>query len=245
MGGDFPGVPMSSPKPYSTVPIEECHDRLVPIQGQHLVLLDPHPYAKLGAPYGNYSPFFLRQIVLERLQQAAEALQQTHPGWTIALFDAYRPIPVQQFMVDYTFDSLAQEQSLDSQLLRRSPGSPVAQELWQRVYQFWALPSPDPKMPPPHSTGGAIDITLQNESGQAVDMGSPIDECSPRSYPNHFADATTPGEVQFHEHRQLLATLLTDQGFMQHPNEWWHFSWGDQLWAWQSQQPTAHFGAIA
>ena len=188
--------------------------------------------------------FFLRQTVLTRLQRAAEALQQSHSGWAIALFDAYRPIPVQQFMVDYTFDSLAQEQNLDSQFLRRSPGSPVAQELWQRVYQFWALPSSDPKMPPPHSTGGAIDITLQNGSGQAVDMGSPIDECSPRSYPNHFADATTPDTVQFHHHRQLLATLLTDQGFMQHPNEWWHFSWGDQLWAWQSQQPTAHFGAI-
>ncbi|MDG2329833.1 MAG: M15 family metallopeptidase, partial [Synechococcus sp. cluster2_bin.44] len=23
-------------------------------------------------------------------------------------------------------------------------------------------------------------------------------------------------------------------GFIQHPNEWWHYSYGDQLWAWRS-----------
>jgi D-alanyl-D-alanine dipeptidase len=31
-------------------------------------------------------------------------------------------------------------------------------------------------------------------------------------------------------------------GFAQHPNEWWHFSHGDQLWAWRQQQPIAHYG---
>ena len=26
---------------------------------------------------------------------------------------------------------------------------------------------------------------------------------------------------------------MTKFGFAQHPNEWWHFSYGDQLWAWK------------
>ena len=25
-------------------------------------------------------------------------------------------------------------------------------------------------------------------------------------------------------------------GFQRHPNEWWHFSLGDQMWAWLSNQ---------
>ncbi|MEM6502790.1 MAG: D-alanyl-D-alanine dipeptidase, partial [Cyanobacteria bacterium P01_C01_bin.89] len=116
---------MPTPKPYSKVPINECHDRLVPIQGRHLTLLKPHPYAALGAPYGMYSPFFLRQKVLSRLQAAAIALQETHPGWAIAIYDAYRPIPVQRFMVDHTFDTLAQSQDLDSQQLRQCPDTPA------------------------------------------------------------------------------------------------------------------------
>ncbi|MEO1402022.1 MAG: D-alanyl-D-alanine dipeptidase, partial [Cyanobacteria bacterium J06635_1] len=36
-------------------------------------------------------------------------------------------------------------------------------------------------------------------------------------------------------------------GFGQHPNEWWHFSYGDQLWAWllrKSHPQAARYGAI-
>ncbi len=24
---------------------------------------------------------------------------------------------------------------------------------------------------------------------------------------------------------------MADEGFAGHPDEWWHFSWGDQMWA--------------
>ena len=34
-----------------------------------------------------------------------------------------------------------------------------------------------------------MDLTLVDESGQEIDMGSPIDEISERSYPDHFASA--------------------------------------------------------
>ncbi len=236
---------MSATKPYSAVPIEDCQDPLVPIQGDYLVKVDPHPYAALGAPYGAFSPFFLRQGVLTRLQGAAAALQDRYPGWAIVVYDAYRPIPVQRFMVHHTFDGLAVERQVDGPTLRGLPEDPIAQEIWAQVHQFWALPSADPATPPPHSTGAAIDITLCDERGEPVDMGCPIDECSPRSFPNYFATATLPQERAAHRHRLLLLDLLESQGFAQHPNEWWHFSWGDQLWAWQRQQATARFGAIA
>jgi D-alanyl-D-alanine dipeptidase len=33
-------------------------------------------------------------------------------------------------------------------------------------------------------------------------------------------------------------------GFARHPNEWWHFSHGDQLWAWLRGEPQAHYGRL-
>jgi zinc D-Ala-D-Ala dipeptidase len=63
-------------------------------------------------------------------------------------------------------------------------------------------------------------------------MGSPIDEMSARSLPEHFANCQDPVEQEYHHHRQLLCQIMTDMGFARHPAEWWHFSIGDQLWAW-------------
>jgi D-alanyl-D-alanine dipeptidase len=35
---------------------------------------------------------------------------------------------------------------------------------------------------------------------------------------------------------------MLEAGFAQHPNEWWHFSHGDQLWAWRTGQTQAIYG---
>ena len=29
---------------------------------------------------------------------------------------------------------------------------------------------------------------------------------------------------------------MRNSGFQRHPGEWWHFSLGDQMWAWLSNQ---------
>jgi D-alanyl-D-alanine dipeptidase len=240
-------------KPYQQVPIQDCGEPLVALPSAIFALELPHPYVKLAAPYGDKSPYYLRQGVLERLLQAQSCLQQTHPGWRIQIFDAYRPIAVQQFMVDYTFHQAVQEKGLDLETL--TPAQ--RQAILEQVYQFWAAPSLDPDTPPPHSTGAAIDVTLVDASGAAVDMGSAIDEMSPRSYPNHYAgaDSSQPAQMQFHQARLLLQRVMRSAGFEQHPNEWWHFSYGDQLWAWLSSQklinsnqpqiqPVARYGAV-
>lgn len=212
-------------KPYQRIPIQECGESLVPIPLEQFAVVDPHPYAMLGAPYGERSPYYVREGVLRALVQAQAHLQQRHPGWRIQIFDAYRPIPVQQFMVDYTYNQLLQEWQSEQ------PGRTDAPEaLMTQVYQFWAAPSHDIATPPPHSTGAAIDITLVDAQRQVVDMGSDIDEISERSYPNHFAEQ--PNGETFHHHRAILAQAMRAAGFRQHPNEWWHFSLGDQLWAW-------------
>lgn len=233
-------------KPYRQVPIQECHEPLVAIPLELFAIETPHPYIKCGADYHGKSPYYLRQGVLDRVIRAQAGLQQRHPGWQIQIFDAYRPVEVQQYMVDYTFHQTVASRNLDLAKL----SNVQQQQIWQDVYTIWAIPSFDLKTPPPHSTGAAIDITLVDERGNLVDMGSPIDEMSARSLPEHFANCQDPVEQQYHHHRQLLCQIMTDVGFARHPAEWWHFSIGDQLWAWLSDrdQPepitSAYYGRV-
>lgn len=232
-------------KPYTDIPIVECGEKLVPIPIKQFAFTSPHYYQQVGAPYQHYhfnSPYFLRQTVLEKLLQAQTYLQRLHPTWKIQIFDAYRPIGVQQYMVDYTFQ---QELKRMQQTTATVVEGDDIQQLWERVYQFWAPPNADPKNPPPHSTGAAVDVTLADNLGSEINMGSPIDELSERSYPNHFAHSPHENEQRFHHLRQLLTQVMHETDFQQHPNEWWHFSWGDQMWAaYQPEQMIAHYGRV-
>lgn len=223
-------------KPYQTVAIVECHEPLVEIPNQ-FARVTPHPYAKLGAPYGEKSPFFIRQGLLDRLLIADAHLQSLQPGWKIQVFDAYRPVAVQQFMVDHALKELVNANGLNLETLSTTQ----REEFQQQVYQFWAMPNLDPATPPPHSTGAAIDITLIDETGTTIDMGSQIDEISERSFPNHFANSDLP----YHRHRRILADSMISAGFKRHWNEWWHFSYGDQIWAWLTNQGNSAASTIA
>ena len=227
-------------KPYQQVPIAESGEPLVEIPLEKFAVESPHPYQLLGAPYQGRSPYHLRQGVLDRLLQAQTYLQQSHPQWRIQIFDAYRPIAVQRFMVDYAFSQVLQAEGLTVEQL-----SPDRQQaLWQQVYQIWAIPSTDPKTPPPHSTGAAVDITLVDAAGMTVNMGSPIDEMSARSQPDYFANSADPVEQEYHESRQLLRDIMLKAEFTRHLGEWWHFSFGDQMWAWLSDRPVAQYGRL-
>ncbi len=218
-------------KPYQHIPIIECGEPLVPIALEKFAVESPHPYQKLGAPYGKLAPYYLRFSVLDSLITAQTKLQQLRRGWHIQIFDAYRPVEVQQFMVDYTFTTALQAQGLTSQATAAQQ-----QGIWEQVYQMWAVPSFNPDTPPPHSTGAAVDVTLVDENGETVDMGGAIDELLARSHPDYYANATNPLEQQYHTHRQLLRDIMYSSGFRRHPLEWWHFSKGDQMWAWLCQQ---------
>jgi D-alanyl-D-alanine dipeptidase len=228
-------------KPYHAIPIADCGEPLVAIPPDLFALVDPHPYQKLGAPYGNQSPYKLRLGVLSALQSAQGWLQRQQPHWRIQIFDAYRPLGVQQFMVNYALQELRQQRYPQQTDLTEDQH----RELMAEVMQFWAIPSPDPRTPPPHSTGAAVDISLVDTAGNPVSMGSPIDEISERSWPDYFADHPDPSARRFHHHRQILNQAMATAGFCRHPKEWWHFSLGDQLWAWLQRETDPDQPAIA
>jgi len=219
-------------RPYHQVPIVECGEPLVEIPLKLFAVESPHPYKKLGAPYGEHSPYFLRRCVVDSLIEAQNYLHLLRPNWLIQIFDAYRPVAVQQFMVNYTFAQALSMQGLTESELSQTQ----CQAIWQEVYKIWAEPSLDEKTPPPHSTGAAVDLTLVDDTGKTVNMGSEIDELSERSHPNYFAHHFDPNAQQYHSNRQLLCTIMENSGFKRHPGEWWHFSVGDQMWAWLNNQ---------
>lgn len=71
-----------------------------------------------------------------------------------------------------------------------------------------------------HSRGSTLDLTLvEVEGGAELDMGTPFDLFSPRSWP--ASNAVTPGQKAS---RQLLAKLMAAHGFKPLEQEWWHFT---------------------
>ncbi len=230
----------SSMKPYQAIKIIECNEPLVTIPPTEFILEEPCAYAKCGADYQGKSAYFLREGVLTKLLQAKAQLAQIKPDWQLKIFDAYRPISVQRHMVDYTFKSLCHDRQLNPHQLSNEQKD----TLYQEVYQIWAVPSDNPQTPPPHSTGAAIDLTLMTQQKIEINLGGEIDELSPRSHPDYYAEATTTIEKQYHHDRLLLNQIMTQAGFRRHPQEWWHFSYGDQFYSWLANQTTAKYGRI-
>ncbi|MFQ3679301.1 MAG: M15 family metallopeptidase [Pseudanabaenaceae cyanobacterium] len=222
-------------RPWDDLPTVECGEPLVPLP-ETVVRWQPHPYQVLGAPYGDCSPWQVRQGLAKRLAMAQQALAQECPGWSLRIYDAYRPLAVQTFMVDYACQQVATMQGTPWSELSAAQRAAVQAQ----VAQFWALP--DPERAPPHSTGAAVDVTLQDATGQVVDMGGVLDEVSPRSFPDFYAGQSNPLARAYHQHRQKLCAAMHAAGFVRHPNEWWHFAWGDRLWAYVQGAPAAVYG---
>ena len=117
-------------------------------------------------------------------------------------------------------------------------------ELLTRTREFVSLPSRDPAAPSPHLTGGAVDVTLCDDDGIPLDMGTLFDEAVPASHTDHYEHLDTSSTEHRHvrDNRRLLYHAMRQQGFTNLPSEWWHFDLGDQLWAHYGGHPHARYG---
>ena len=231
-------------KPWINLKINECNEPLISIP-ESIFRLTPHPYMSLGAPYLTGSdPWVLRLGVLKRLIQAQQYLFEKNPHLQLALFDAWRPISVQKFMFNYTIQEICRSKGIDIHNL--SLDVDMA-DVIEEVGRFWAKPTYNPLTPPPHSTGAAIDLTLADMNGKPLDLGGEIDfigpESTPDFYKNKYSIIPSTRNQIFHSRRSLLLSVMERAGFAQHPNEWWHFSYGDQLWSWVRKKKNAIYGA--
>lgn len=76
----------------------------------------------------------------------------------------------------------------------------------------------DPRRGSPHSRGVAVDVTLLDAGGAALDMGTPFDAFTPLS---HHGSAGVSVAAQ--RNRLLLLGLMTAAGWDFYRNEWWHY----------------------
>ena len=214
-------------RPWSLIPIAECGEPMQELPPA-LLRMEPHPYMALGAAYGaSGTPFQLRLGVVQRLLDAQQQLIEHDPSLRLSIFDAWRPIAVQAFMVDHSIAELCRERGVEVR------SGDAFDQVVADVGRFWAAPSRDPMTPPPHSTGAAVDLTLSSSDGTPLAMGGEIDAIGAVSEPQHYAGRKDSDAQRWHQRRQLLADVMEASGFAQHPNEWWHYSFGDQLWAWR------------
>ena len=167
---------------------------------------------------------WVRKGVYDRLVIAAKALPF---GYRLVLLDGWRPTTIQQFLFDKIRNEIASQNPTFSEA-----------EIDRKTLLYAARASDDPVRPSPHITGGAIDVTLADENGTILDMGGEFDEASERSW-----TATEVSAVAA-ERRQHLLAAMRHAGFTNLPSEWWHFDYGNWLWAWYSKRPSALYGPI-
>ena len=231
-------------RPWHKLKIFDSAEALISLPNS-LYRIEPHPYFSLGAPYGDgVDPWRLRVDVVRRLLLAQTYLQLKEPKLRFAIFDAWRPISVQAFMINYVVDQQCTLRGINP-VDRKNEIE--LQIVIDEVARFWAPPSSNPCTPPPHSTGAAIDLTLADNNGSPLDMGGEIDAIGNVSSPDHYANFSKEYDkslsTKYHSRRVLLRKVMNKAGFMQHPNEWWHFSFGDQMWAWGKNLKEAIYGA--
>ena len=227
-------------KPWHKIPIIDNNEKLVEIPS-YFKFIDPHPYLKLSAPYKNKNNIWqLREGVIIRLICVYEYLHSINYNFSLIIYDSWRPIEVQAFMF---------KRALNEELKKRgikgcSNEIKDFKEIINSVEKFWAYPDVNKNTPPPHSTGGAVDLTLVDKYGKLVEMGSNIDQMDNSSKPDFYRDSNDKDSICFDNNRNLLRDVMIKFGFVQHPNEWWHFSYGDQLWAWKNKKPYAFYSNI-
>lgn len=85
-----------------------------------------------------------------------------------------------------------------------------------------------------HQTGGSVDLGLCDQDGRDLDMGT--------KYLEHNAKTKTRCMALTEEqrsNRRVLVDAMQRAGFVNYPAEWWHFSYGDKMWAAYSSKKSA------
>ena len=158
-----------------------------------------------------------RQSVAEKLKRVAKQLSEK--GLGIYIFELYRTPEQQQTRLQETYNrygnKFSDKDELEKYVRRCTAGVGGG-----------------------HQTGGAVDLTLCDSDGIPFDMGS--------EYPVKCPEMVTSYHLSpiVDRRRRSLCNVMHKEGFVNYPGEWWHFSYGDQLWAAYSYKRYAIYGSL-
>ncbi|GAA1914920.1 M15 family metallopeptidase [Streptomyces durmitorensis] len=208
---------MSDPK-VAAVPVRECGEPLVDVRHDGALLVDTR------AQDTDDAFARLREGVLARLLHAQGLL----PGGLRLLFvEGYRPPWLQRsYFEEYEGHLRALHPTWDAERLHAAASRYVS-----------------PPRIAPHSEGSAVDLTLADADGRELDLGTRMNADPEESEGACYTDADniTPGARR---NREILGTALRNEGLVNYPTEWWHWSYGDRYWALATGAPHALYGAM-
>jgi len=150
-----------------------------------------------------YSPFdcaWLHRDAAEALEKVVAWLRERRPGCKVLVLDALRPQRVQQQLWD----------ALEGTGLQMYLANPARGSI--------------------HSYGMALDLTILDEQGRELDMGTGFDDMTNLSHPALEEGFLLSGELSDEQvaNRRLLREGMLAAGFFGINTEWWHFDCGDR-----------------
>ncbi len=208
------------------VAIEPVDEPLVRVADIGSRVIDDPRYHAAGLP-GAIDRGWLREGVAARLAAVAAGLPD---GLTLVVWDGYRPIETQAALFNGYL----------SELEMVHPDWP-ADALADAAARYVTPPSRSAVAPPPHLTGGAVDLTLGDGDGRPLDLGTDFDAFVPEAGARALEDV--PGEAR--DLRRTLFWAMHAEGFTAYVEEWWHFDHGDQFWGLATGVPARYAAAPA
>ena len=213
--------PVDLSDPRGADPVAEVRDH--GLRGANAYHVPTAPYHRRIE--GSVPDLLLRVPLIERLRGVNARLADY--GLELWIFDAWRPIAVQNAFHD---------RIMPARLRALHPEWDDAR-IVAETERYWARGAAgaiDPRSPPPHATGAAVDLTIRQVDGPELFMGTIFDDVSEASNAGALEREPEGLAVSHREaraNRRLLYWLMREAGFAGNPTEWWHFSQGDQMWA--------------
>jgi zinc D-Ala-D-Ala dipeptidase len=148
--------------------------------------------------YGNMTRAYLQASVAEDLAKCQAYLQEKDSSLTLLVYDAVRPLSVQQYMWDI-----------------------LDMPIWEKT-KFVSNPANGSV----HNYGCAVDLTIADANGIALDMGAGYDDIRKIAYPRYEQAYLDSGLLNLEQigNRELLRETLKAGGFWNIQTEWWHFN---------------------
>lgn len=172
--------------------IEQCDPTI------HVSLMYARPDNFCGVVlYHDLREAFLHPEAMRGLQKAQAYLKQLRPDLSLKVYDAARPMHIQQLMWD------------------------EVKHTSKAIYV--SNPAHGGGM---HNYGMAVDITLCTLKGDTLDMGTKIDYMGKAAHIDNEAALVSTHIIspEARRNRQLLRQVMRYGGFMPLRTEWWHFN---------------------
>lgn len=185
--------------PWRQVPIEDNNESLVRMTGLH----SRSWHREIGRE-GSLNEVWLRIGTARKLWEAQHFLPR---GIKLMVLDGWRPIRLHQQIVEADILEIKDRPELEEILDPRDLS---------------------PLHPAPSLTGGRVGVTLCDDLGEPLDMGSVVRRPCPEAFTYHYYDKRGKNAKLYHGRRMCLLVAMTRAGFSSDTGAWWRFQYGTQ-----------------